>query len=126
MSNSSSDASARSALSIRSEHTLRSENLPFDIDVWYPRMRRFTFPTHFLPLRRREAAAVVRFYQMTNNIAPALFDADDAAAIRSLEARVQQLMDRIVVRRDVCTCCLVSLIGDGVRCCCAWRRRPSR
>lgn len=40
------EASAKDLLTISSEHRLRSENLPFDIDVWYV----FSQPplTHFL------------------------------------------------------------------------------
>ena len=48
---------------ISSEHRLRSENLAFDIDVWYPMLKDFTFDTVFLPLRRREAIAIIHFYQ---------------------------------------------------------------
>jgi len=51
-------------LQIGSEHRLRSENLPFDIDVWYPALAQFTFPSHFLPLRRREARALRNYYSM--------------------------------------------------------------
>eukprot|EP00121_Abeoforma_whisleri_P004928 Awhi_evm1s4459 len=37
-------------LEYNSEHLLRAENLAFDIDVWYPRLRNFTYETVFLPL----------------------------------------------------------------------------
>lgn len=50
-------------LEIGSEHRLRSENLPFDIDVWYPRIRQFTPRTVFLPLAREEAVALMNAYQ---------------------------------------------------------------
>lgn len=50
-------------LSIRSEHTLRSENLPFDIDVWYPQISQFTYKTVFLPLKKGEARALVNYYK---------------------------------------------------------------
>lgn len=50
-------------LQISSEHRLRSENLAFDIDVWYPMLKQFTFDTVFLPLRRREAIAVIHYYR---------------------------------------------------------------
>lgn len=52
-----------SMLEIGSEHRLRSENLPFDIDVWYPRIRQFTPRTVFLPLDREEAVALMNAYQ---------------------------------------------------------------
>ena len=47
-----------------SEHRLRSENLPFDIDVWYRPLARFTFPSLFIPLTRRAASAIVRNYDV--------------------------------------------------------------
>lgn len=50
-------------LQINSEHRLRSENLPFDIDVWYPVMAPFTFRTQFVPLTRTEATAIVHYQQ---------------------------------------------------------------
>eukprot|EP01084_Bolivina_argentea_P310158 536633_1 len=50
-------------LQISSEHRLRSENLAFDIDVWYPILEKFTFKTIFLPFKRREAIAIIHYYQ---------------------------------------------------------------
>ena len=50
-------------LNISSEHKLRSENLAFDIDVWYPILKDFTFFTVFLPLKRKEAIAMIHYYQ---------------------------------------------------------------
>ena len=47
-------------LMISSEHLLRSQNLPFDIDVWYRPLKQFTFPSIFIPLNRQEAIALVR------------------------------------------------------------------
>lgn len=44
--------SVEDRLAIYSEHKLRAENLPFDIDVWYPALEKFTFRTEFIPLRR--------------------------------------------------------------------------
>ena len=52
-------------LGISSEHRLRSENLAFDIDVWYPPLAEHTFHTEFLPLRRAEAAAIIGYHDVT-------------------------------------------------------------
>ena len=49
----------------RTEHRIRAENLAFDIDVWYPRLKKFTFETVFLPLSRTEAAAIREFHNAT-------------------------------------------------------------
>ncbi len=34
-------------------------------DVWYPKLAAFTFPSVFLPLKRAEADALVRFHDAT-------------------------------------------------------------
>ena len=47
------------------EHRLRSENLAFEMDVWYPPLADFTFASVFLPLTRRDAEAIVAFYNTT-------------------------------------------------------------
>jgi len=54
-------------LTISSEHSLRNQNLPFDIDVWYPTVASHTFNSKFLSLRRCEAEAIVNFYQTFYN-----------------------------------------------------------
>jgi hypothetical protein len=35
-------------------------NLPFDIDVWYPPLKKHTFHSVFIPLTRQQAIACVR------------------------------------------------------------------
>merc|ERR1719354_288385 len=50
-------------LSFDSEHKRRAENLAFDIDVWYPKLKKFTMKTEFIPLTLEQAQAVVRFYR---------------------------------------------------------------
>jgi hypothetical protein len=76
-----------------SEHKLRAENLPFDIDVWYPSMAKFTFPTVTVPLRRREAEAVVRFYRLLRGmLTDRPFNADDVAALDTLERRLAEML----------------------------------
>jgi hypothetical protein len=49
-------------LAFNSEHRLRTENLAFDIDVWYPKLEKFTFPTIFLPLTLKDSKAIVDYY----------------------------------------------------------------
>jgi hypothetical protein len=49
-----------SMLAVDSEHRLRSMNLPFDIDVWYPPLKKHTFHSVFIPLTRQQAIACVR------------------------------------------------------------------
>ena len=58
------ESDAQDRLQIYSEHKIRSENLPFDIDVWYPVLQQFTFPTIFRPFTRHEGIAIMHYYQM--------------------------------------------------------------
>ena len=52
-------------LPINSEHRLRSENLSWDLDVWYPRLKEFTFKTVFIPLTSQERDAIIRFNEVS-------------------------------------------------------------
>ena len=49
---------AADMLAISSEHRLRSENLAFDFDVWYPPLAQFTFPSEVHAAPVPAAAAV--------------------------------------------------------------------
>lgn len=83
--------SSEKALGFDSEHKLRSENLPFDIDVWYPRLKQFTFPTYFLPLARREARAIVRYYR-TRFLNDSILTTTDREVLRTLECKLDVLV----------------------------------
>eukprot|EP01126_Amoeba_proteus_P051453 TRINITY_DN6143_c0_g1_i1.p1 TRINITY_DN6143_c0_g1~~TRINITY_DN6143_c0_g1_i1.p1 ORF type:complete len:391 (+),score=58.23 TRINITY_DN6143_c0_g1_i1:81-1175(+) len=84
---------SKEALSIRSEHTLRSENLPFDIDVWYPLLKEHTFPTYFLPLSVKEARAILNMYQ-TSILRRKWLRPEDVDTLRNLEDRIGLLMNK--------------------------------
>jgi gamma-glutamylcyclotransferase (GGCT)/AIG2-like uncharacterized protein YtfP len=56
---------AQQQLSYNSEHRLRSENLSWDIDVWYPTVTDFTYPSTFIPLSLDEAKAIIAFHDAT-------------------------------------------------------------
>lgn len=80
-------------LAFPSEHRLRSENLPFDIDVWYRPLADATFRSEFIPLKRRECSAILRAYRERYNVAnDRPLDADDIAAIRALEEKIDVLL----------------------------------
>ena len=81
------------ALDIPSEHRLRSENLSFDIDVWYPQVRHLTYKTIFSPFQRKEAKAIVAYYRTLHDIArPADFSSKDAHVLEELEQRLDHLI----------------------------------
>lgn len=52
-------------LEINSEHRLRSENLSWDIDVWYPALESLTYKSIFLPLTHEERDAIIRFNEVS-------------------------------------------------------------
>ncbi|KAL0476368.1 gamma-glutamylcyclotransferase [Acrasis kona] len=83
-----SPADALNLLSISSEHRIRSENLPFDIDVWYPRVKDFTFETAFLPLSLSEAQAIVNYYETFYNHRMKL-SSEHVHMLKSLERRIE-------------------------------------
>lgn len=85
------ESEASDLLQISSEHKLRSENLAFDFDVWYPPLARFTFPSECIPLSRPEARALLH-YQETRYLGRGELSEADVRALQQLEAR---LHDRI-------------------------------
>eukprot|EP01117_Protostelium_nocturnum_P014823 TRINITY_DN5682_c0_g1_i1.p1 TRINITY_DN5682_c0_g1~~TRINITY_DN5682_c0_g1_i1.p1 ORF type:complete len:514 (+),score=167.70 TRINITY_DN5682_c0_g1_i1:126-1667(+) len=78
---------AQGLLSIGSEHKLRSENLPFDIDVWYPSLESVTFSTEFFPLTRTEAQSVLA-YQDTRYRGKKRLTTRDVRNLNALEERL--------------------------------------
>ena len=70
------------------EHSLRSENLPFDIDVWYPPLARHTFPTVFLPMNVREAEAIMHFHDASWRHAIPELGASDELVLEQMEMRL--------------------------------------
>lgn len=79
----------RGALSISgSEHRLRSENLAFDIDVWYPALSEHTFPTSFLPLTLDEARAILAYNDVSWRAARVALTRDEVATLERLERRI--------------------------------------
>eukprot|EP01087_Luapelamoeba_hula_P011320 TRINITY_DN3064_c0_g1_i1.p1 TRINITY_DN3064_c0_g1~~TRINITY_DN3064_c0_g1_i1.p1 ORF type:complete len:541 (+),score=79.64 TRINITY_DN3064_c0_g1_i1:40-1662(+) len=75
-------------LQIDSEHRYRTENLPFDIDVWYPALTPFTFRTSFVPLTRTEAEAILHYQQLRFIQKPGSLKERDVAALKVLEERL--------------------------------------
>lgn len=85
-------APAASQLVIDSEHRLRSENLPWDIDVWYPPMKSFTFPTKFLPLTFEEAHAILAFHDVSWRHAKPSLLPSDISTLKRLEVAIDDLI----------------------------------
>ena len=71
------------------EHRLRSENLAFDIDVWYPCLAAHTFRSLFLPLTRAEAEAMIAYYNAAwRHVVPHAFGGDAVETLLGLEHRM--------------------------------------
>jgi len=79
-------------LDVSGEHRLRSENLAFDIDVWYPPLARHTFATTFLPLTREEAAAIVAYHDASWRSARAALTLAEVGVLEALEARIDEAL----------------------------------
>ena len=83
------------ALNFDSEHKLRSENLMFDIDVWYPRLQKYTFRTTFIPLSRAEARSIVKCYRrrFVDHTGKFITSAD-VTVLRNLEKRLDAIIEK--------------------------------
>jgi hypothetical protein len=99
---------ASEALSYNSEHLLRSENLPFDIDCWYDRLAPFTAETHFLPLTCDERDAIILAYR-----ARYLNDSSAVCKLRMMQAVLEALEHRLdtAVKRFGSDGCFLRLCG---------------
>lgn len=68
---------------------MKAENLPFDVEAWYPLVSHLTAPTTFLPLSEKEALAIKCYYQTRfakrNNLTQEL-----ALALRNLRNRIAE------------------------------------
>jgi hypothetical protein len=65
------------------------------IDVWYPRLKAFTFDTIFLPLSCGEGAAMVHSYDAMWRHRPGReITALDVRLLQRLEARISEALDR--------------------------------
>eukprot|EP01051_Picozoa_sp_SAG22_P007046 SAG22_NODE_483_length_9925_cov_3.568186_1_plen_664_part_00 len=102
---------AQEALQYDSEHKLRQENLPFDIDVWYPKLQVHTFRTSFLPLSLAEAKAVVRYYRARFIEEQAAVSAPDVAVLHELEHR----LDSHIKQCYGSTGCFLRLCGRSAK-----------
>ena len=81
-------------LAINSEHRLRQENLPFDIDVWYPSVSEFTPKSVFVPINKKQAIAIVGHYRSWIGISSKVrvetpFGEEEMCTLIQLEAKIQ-------------------------------------
>jgi gamma-glutamylcyclotransferase (GGCT)/AIG2-like uncharacterized protein YtfP len=79
---------AEMSLSFDSEHRLRSENLSFDIDVWYPHLQEHTFRSVFVPLKRIEAEAIRAFHNVSWRHTRDSLTNEEISILSNLEAEI--------------------------------------
>ena len=102
---------AHRMLQISSEHRLRQENLGFDIDVWYPALKQFTFPTVFIPLTRTEARSIMNYYATRYLSRKGRLTTADVAVLRSLE----EMLDKEIRNNFSKTGAFMRLCGRSVK-----------
>ena len=70
------------------DHKYRHQNMSVDMDVWYPFLKSITFKTYFIPLKYREAEAVLNFNFFKNKGKKEKFTKEDITILKSLEKKV--------------------------------------
>lgn len=69
------------------DHKYRHQNMSVDMDVWYPFLKSITFKTYFIPLKYREAEAVLNFNFFKNKGKKEKFTKEDITILKSLEKK---------------------------------------
>jgi hypothetical protein len=71
---------------------MRSQNLPFDIDVWYPLLgKELMFETAFVPLMRSEATALLGYYE-TRFMHRPILTKENVHVLQRLEERLNAVI----------------------------------
>ena len=70
------------------DHKYRHQNMSVDMDVWYPFLKSITFKTYFIPLKYREAEAILNFNYYRNKGKKDKFTKEDTKILRNLEKKI--------------------------------------
>ena len=70
------------------DHKYRHENMSVDMDVWYPMLKSVTFKTYFIHIYRREAEAIINFYNYKNKNQYDSFTKDDTQILEQLQNKI--------------------------------------
>ena len=70
------------------DHKYRHQNMSVDMDVWYPFLKDITFKTYFIPLKYKEAEAVLNFNYFKNKNQNDRFTKEDTKILRNLEKKI--------------------------------------
>jgi len=75
------------------DHKYRHQNMSVDMDVWYPFLKSITFKTYFIPLKYREAEAVLNFNYFKNKGKKDMFKKEDIEILKNLQKKVDHYFE---------------------------------
>ena len=75
------------------DHKYRHENMSVDMDVWYPMLKEITFKTYFIHIYRREAEAILNFYEYKNKNKN-FFSSEDTKILVNLQTRIDYYFNK--------------------------------
>ena len=77
------------------DHKYRHQNMSVDMDVWYPMLKSITFNTYFIPLKYREAEAILNFNYLRNKNQQGVFTKEDTKVLKQLQAKIDHYFNTI-------------------------------
>ena len=77
------------------DHKYRHQNMSVDMDVWYPMLESITFKTYFIPLKYREAEAIINFNYYRNKSRENFFTKEDTKVLRNLQQKIDDYFNKI-------------------------------
>ena len=77
------------------DHKYHHQNMSVDMDVWYPMLKSITFKTYFIPLKYREAEAILNFNYYRNKNKKDIFTKEDTKILRQLQQKVDHYFNTI-------------------------------
>ena len=75
------------------DHKYRHQNMSVDMDVWYPFLKNITFKTYFIPLKYREAEAILNYNFYRNKHMKDKFTKEDTKILRNLQKKVDYFFE---------------------------------
>ena len=77
------------------DHKYRHQNMSVDMDVWYPMLKSITFNTYFIPLKYREAEAILNFNYYRSKNKEGVFTKEDTEVLLQLQQKVDHYFNTI-------------------------------
>ena len=75
------------------DHKYRHQNMSVDMDVWYPFLKYITFKTYFIPLKYREAEAILNYNFYRNKNMKDKFTKEDTKILKNLQKKVDYFFE---------------------------------